>query len=64
MNDLAEQLDLDRAYVRRLMNLTLLAPDLVEAILRGDEPSGLSLATLVETIPMGREEQRRALGAA
>jgi len=31
MNDLAEQLDLDRAYVRRLMNLTLLAPDLVEA---------------------------------
>ena len=44
MNDLADRLELDRAYVRRLMNLTLLAPDLVEAILRGDEPSGLSLA--------------------
>ena len=63
MNDLADRLDLDRAYVRRLMNLTLLAPDLVEAILRGDEPSGLSLATLVETIPMGWEEQRRGFGA-
>jgi len=63
MNDLADRLELDRAYVRRRMNLTLLAPDLVEAILRGDEPSGLSLATLVETIPMVWEEQRRGFGA-
>jgi hypothetical protein len=63
MNDLADRLELDRAYVRRLMNLTLLAPDLVEAILRGDEPSGLSLATLVETIPVVWEEQRRGFGA-
>ena len=62
MNDLAEQLDLDRAYVRRLMNLTLLAPDLVEAILDGDEPSGLSLATLAESIPVAWEEQRRGFG--
>ena len=63
MNDLAEHLDLDRAYVRRLMNLTLLAPDLVEAILDGDEPSGLSLASLAESIPMAWEEQRRGFGA-
>jgi len=62
MNDLAEQLDLDRAYVRRLMNLTLLAPDLVEAILDGDEPSGLSLVSLAESIPMAWEEQRRGFG--
>jgi len=64
MNDLAERLDLDRAYVRRLMNLTLLAPDLVEAILDGDEPSGLSLVSLAESIPMAWEEQRRGFGAA
>ena len=64
MNELADRLELDRAYIRRLMNLTLLAPDLVEAILRGDEPSGLSLTTLVETIPVGWEEQRRGFGAA
>jgi hypothetical protein len=50
--------------VRRLMNLTLLAPDLVEAILDDDEPSGLSLATLAESIPMGWEEQRQGFGAA
>ena len=62
MNELADRLELDRAYIRRLMNLTLLAPDLVEAILRGDEPSGLSLTTLVETIPVGWEEQRRVFG--
>ena len=64
MNELADRLELDHAYVRRLMNLTLLAPDLVEAILRGDEPSGLSLATLVESIPVGWEEQRRVFGVA
>jgi hypothetical protein len=46
------------------MNLTLLAPDLVEAILSGDEPSGLSLATLAESIAMAWEEQRRGFGAA
>ena len=64
MNDLADRLDLDRAYVRRLMNLTLLAPDLVEAILDGNEPSGLSLTGLAESMPMEWGEQRRELGVA
>jgi hypothetical protein len=46
------------------MNLTLLAPDLVEAILDGNEPSGLSLVSLAESIPMTWEEQRRGFGGA
>ena len=43
---LAKRLKVDRAYVSRILNLTLLAPDIVEAIMNGDEPSGLSLAKL------------------
>jgi|GEM_PF-5745738 len=36
----------------RLLRLTLLAPDIIEAILMGEEPSGLSLTTLTKQLPM------------
>ena len=49
---------LDRSYVRRILALASLAPDIVEAIVEGREPSGLSLARLVKEMPMGWEEQR------
>ena len=58
---LAEGLRVDRAYVRRMIRLTLLAPDIVEAILRGREPSGLSLSKLAKGVPVGWEEQRGLL---
>ena len=57
MNDLADAAGLDRAYVRRLHNLTLLSPDLVRAILDGTEPDGLSLTQLVGGVPNRWEEQ-------
>jgi len=59
ITDLAEALNLDRSYVGRILRLTLLAPDIIEAILRGDEPSGLSLARLVKEVPMLWVEQRK-----
>jgi hypothetical protein len=34
------------SYLARLLRLTLLAPDLIEAILDGTEPDGLSLEKL------------------
>ena len=55
---LAKQLKVDRAYVSRILNLTLLAPDIVETIMNGDEPSGLSLARLTKPFPVLWEEQR------
>ena len=55
---LAEALDVDRFYVGRIMRLTLLAPDIVEAIVRGEEPSGLSLERLLKGMPVVWEEQR------
>jgi hypothetical protein len=50
----------DPSYVARLLRLTLLAPDIVESILTGTEPDGVSLAKLHQ-LPLDWEEQRRAL---
>lgn len=55
---------MDRSYVRRILRLASLAPDIVEAILRGTEPSGLSLERLAKALPVLWEEQRKALGFA
>jgi hypothetical protein len=49
----------DNTCVARILRLTLLAPDLIEAILEGTAPDGLSLEGLYR-LPMGWEEQRRA----
>ena len=49
---------MDRSYVSRIMRLTLLAPDIVEAIVEGREPSGLSLERLVKKMPVVWREQR------
>lgn len=46
VSDLAAALRMDRSFVARVLRLTLLAPDIVEAILRGDEPSGLTYRDL------------------
>jgi hypothetical protein len=35
------------------------APDIIEAILRGDEPDGLSLERLRKSLPVRRDEQRK-----
>jgi hypothetical protein len=55
---------LDPSYAGRILRLTLLAPDIVEAILAGREPSGVSLERLVRTVPDAWEEQRHVLGFA
>jgi len=60
--ELAKKLDVDRSYVSRVLQLTLLAPDIVEAILAGHEPSGLSLAKLTQALPVLWGEQRELLG--
>ncbi len=62
VTDLAAALQVDRAYVSRMLRLTLLAPDIIEAILRGTEPSGLSLAKLTGRIPLLWTEQRQKFG--
>ena len=54
---LAEAVGLERSYVGKLLNLTLLAPKIVEALVAGDEPDGLSLAVARQGAPVRWEEQ-------
>ena len=61
-NALAKNLGVDRSYVSRVLQLTLLAPDIVEAGLAGREPSGLSLAKLTQSLPVLWDEQRELFG--
>jgi hypothetical protein len=59
ITDLAEQEGVTDAYVCRLLPLTCLAPDIVEAILEGRQPNELRLAELLGNGPLAWEEQRR-----
>ena len=61
VSGLAMRFKTDEAYARRQLRLTLLAPDIVEAIFEGREPSGLSIDDLMKA-PVLWEEQRRRLG--
>ncbi len=60
--ELARSLNVDNSYVVRTLKLTTLAPDIVEAILNGEEPDGLSLSKLVLSFPADWEEQRAHFG--
>jgi hypothetical protein len=57
ITDLAEQEGITDAYVCRLLPLTCLAPDIVEAILDGWQPKGLRLAEVLGNGPLVWEEQ-------
>lgn len=50
---------LGSTYVARILKLTSLAPDLVEAVLTVEEPDDLSLRHLTNELPLDWGEQRR-----
>jgi hypothetical protein len=62
ITDLAEQEGVTAAYVCRLVPLTCLAPDIVEAILDGRQPKGVRLAEMLGNGPAAWEEQRGVWG--
>lgn len=55
---------IERGYLGSLMRLTLLAPDLVEAILDGRQPEGLNLPSLLVPFPLEWTAQRWAVAPA
>jgi hypothetical protein len=46
-------------YVGRVLRLTLLAPDIVEAILSGRQPADMTLAVLMRPFAVEWTEQRK-----
>jgi hypothetical protein len=61
-SDLARKLKLDQSYIARTIRLASLAPEIIEAILGGQEPDGLSLWGLRRDVPLLWREQRKLLG--
>jgi hypothetical protein len=62
ITDLAEQEGVTDAYVCRLLPLTCLAPDIVEAIFDGRAPRALRLAELLGNGPLVWTAQRESVG--
>lgn len=58
ISEMAQAERIERGYLGSLLRLTLLAPDVVEAILDGLAPSGLGLPRLLEPLPLAWAEQR------
>ena len=59
MCDIARREGTNHSYIARQINLTLLAPDIVAAILDETLPEGVQLLSLAINQPMLWEEQRR-----
>lgn len=61
LEDLARAKSVHATYVSRVLRLTLLAPEIVEAILDGRQPAGMGLDGFLEGFPLEWEEQRQLL---
>ena len=61
--EIADAEKIDRSSVSRLLNLTLLAPDIQEAILEGRQAKGMQLEELIRVMPSVWDEQRQLAGS-
>jgi len=61
VGELAEAEKVSRSFVNRMLRLTLLVPDIVEAILDGRQPKGTQLEGLTKPMPSEWGEQRELL---
>jgi hypothetical protein len=62
--ELAKREGVNERYIRSLLHLAFLAPEVVEAIVHGDQPSELTTKALLTRIdlPLNWQAQQRALG--
>ena len=61
ISEMATAEKIERGYLGTLLRLTLLAPEMVEAILNGRQPEGVTLPRLLEGRPVGWGEQMLVL---
>jgi hypothetical protein len=62
--ELAKAEKVNDSYLSRILRLTLLAPDIVESVLSGRQPSTLQLDNLLKPLPAAWKQQRSELGVA
>jgi hypothetical protein len=58
IREIANAEKINETYVGRILRLTLLAPDIVDAVLEGRHPAGLHLESLMTRFPVGWKHQR------
>ena len=58
ITELAAAEKIDRSYLCRVLRLTLLALEIVEAILDGRQAEGVTLPALMKAVPVEWERQR------
>ena len=62
LQELAKRDGISRRYIRRLIGLAFLSPELVEAILQGRQPVALTATRLTEPdLPLDWTEQQKLL---
>jgi hypothetical protein len=59
--ELAKAEKVNDSYLSRILRLTLIAPDVIEAILSGGQPSTLQLDDLLRPLPEAWKQQRSEL---
>ncbi len=59
IDEIAAAEKINDSYVSRVLRLTLLAPDIVEAILDGRQPEGMTLPGLLKGVAVEWERQSR-----
>ena len=60
IKEIAASEKINESDVRRILRLSPLAPDIVEAILGGRQPAGVQLEDLLRRFPIGWSEQRES----
>ena len=61
ITEMAAAEKIERGYLGTLLRLCLLAPDMIQAILDGQQPGGVALPRLLGPVPAEWSEQRQAL---
>lgn len=62
IEEIADAENINSSYVSRILRTTLLAPEIVKAILAGRQPAGLTMARALEPFPVEWEQQKSVLG--
>ena len=57
LEEIADAENINPSYVSRLLRMTLLAPEIVEAILAGTQPAGVTRAKVMKPFPMEWQRQ-------
>ena len=61
VHELAAATGKDQAYVARVLRMTLLAPEIVHAVLTGALPDGIGVEDLQQSMPILWSEQKKLL---